>query len=204
MSKVNVLSVSAKSAIVFFASISIVLAGGPKLKSGNPSVVKGEKKFNVQMVWDNNFDYDGDPFNVYYAEEVKDMTKDNETEELKTFENEWKEWKAESYPDGFSQGFNSELEEDMGITASRENTDAKYTLIVKTIELIPGGLRTAVVDVEVTIVETANPSNVIAVIENVEGAGRLPGPEKVRVQDAYRQAGDEFASNFLLKKVLKK
>lgn len=191
-----------KKALLIIAAASLAFAG-PKLKSGDPSVIKGEKAFNVEMVWDNNFEYDGDPFNEYYEKETAEMKKKNETEDLEKFENEWKEWKAESYPDGFSQGFNSFLEEKMGITASREKTDAKYTFVIETKELNPGGMSTAEVDVTVWILETENRSNVIAVIEGIEAGGRLPGPEKVRVQDAYRMAGTVFARSYLYKKVLK-
>lgn len=192
------------SASILALSLSVAtFAGGPKLVSGDASVLKGEKLFNIEAVWTDSFEFDGDPFSEYYADEIKHYQKKNKVEDQKEFEDDWSTWKKETYPKGFSEGFNSFLEKKMGVKAELNATDAKYTLKIETIEIDPGGSSLAEVELKVIVVETNNPENVIAVIEGVKAGGRLPGPEKVRVQDAYRMAGILFSRSFLYKKVLK-
>lgn len=187
--------------ILLFASISLTFAG-PKLLSGDASVVKGEKSFNIEFVWE-DWEYDGDPFEEYYQEEIEDFEKDGDTEDLENFKKEWEEWKTVTYPEGFASGFNFFLKEKMGIEAKVGNKDAKYTLIVKTIELDPGGMKLPKIEIEVHIVETVKHDNVVAKIGKLVSGGRLPGPEGVRVKDTYRMLGTLFARSFLYKKVLK-
>lgn len=198
-----------KSLFALFAALTMTataFAGGPKITEGSIESLKGEKVFNVQTVWDNDFEYDGDPFSEYYAEEVEDMKEDEETAELAEFEADWIRWKDSTYARAFANGIGNffEDEDDANVKdiVGDINSDAKYTIIVKTIELESGGMKTAVVEVEATIVETANPEKVVARVEGIEGYGRIPyASEEVRVKDAYLRAGDYLAEELIFEEL---
>ena len=80
------------------------------------------------------------------------------------------------------------------------NPSAKYTLVMRTVHTETGyhigiSSRPAFIDAEVKIVETANPSNVIAVIAVNDAPGRMAfGMDfdtGVRLSEAYAKAGKE-------------
>ena len=79
--------------------------------------------------------------------------------------------------------------------------NAKYTLIFNTLRTEPGynvviSRKDASIDGEANIVETANPSNVIATISVKNAPGRIFGgydyDTGVRLQEAYATAGKKL------------
>lgn len=83
----------------------------------------------------------------------------------------------------------------------KDDKSAKYTLIFKTTRTEPGynvvvSRKDASIDGEVSIVETANPSNVIATLTISNAPGRVFGgvdyDTGLRLQEAYAMAGKKL------------
>ncbi len=69
---------------------------------------------------------------------------------------------------------------------------------LRNIEIEDGGMSPAVVELQVTIVETANRDNVIAVVEDYDCGGMIPyASTGIRVKNAYLRAGDNFADDLI-------
>lgn len=105
--------------------------------------------------------------------------------------------------------FKEEFEKQAGVTIDKNSSD-KYTLIFKTTFVEPGynihiSRKNAEIDGEAWIVETANPSNVIAKLSVENCPGRTFGgydyDTGVRIQEAYAVAGKGLGK--YLKKQLK-
>ena len=94
---------------------------------------------------------------------------------------------------------------------AQTNSDALYTLILKTTFTEPGfniGVvrKDAMINVEVKFVETANPENILAIITmtNVPGRGAMGNDYDTgfRISEAYAKCGKSLGA-FLVKKAFK-
>ncbi len=179
------------------------------LKCGSLSFLKNEKFVMVHYDYSNmgvgKFDKEED----YVAKKVSDY---NAKEAGKG--DRWKEsWIADrkaSFQPKFEELLNKQLKS-AGVYFGPENKDAKYTLIVKTTFTEPGyniyvTRKSASVDVEAVFVETANPSNMVAVIISKRNPGTSFGGNDydsgVRISEAYAKCGKEIGK-FIVKNISK-
>lgn len=164
-----------------------------KLQSGSLDALKSENSIHIE------FKYDGMSVGKYDTEK--------EYLDAKTAEYNKKEagkgdaWAANWKNDRearFEPRFIKEFTEQSKMTNDK---NAKYTLIFKTLKTEPGynvviSRKDASIDGEASIVETANPSNVIATISVKNAPGRIFGgydyDTGVRLQEAYATAGKKL------------
>ncbi len=166
-----------------------------KLKSGNLSTLKGTTEFNVR------YDYSKMTVttkNVDEAAFIKEKTADLNEKEAGRGDKWAKSWVADRNG-RFAAQFQEEFEKqsDMKLVS---NPSAKYTMIVHTTHTETGynigiSRRNAYIDGEITIVETANPSNVIATIMVDNSPGRdvfgYDFDTGARLAEAYAKMGKE-------------
>jgi len=180
-------------AITAATLLSPVLASAQKVKlqDGNINVLKGVKQLNVQFV------YDGTTVGKkseqdFLADKKADYNK-KEPGKGDTWE---KSWKADRKA-RFEPRFEEEFQKQSDIVAG-DFPSEKYTLIFKTITTEPGfniGVmkKNAMIDGEATLVETANPSHVIAKfsVDNCPGRTFTGNNYNTgeRLQEAYAVAG---------------
>jgi hypothetical protein len=151
-------------AVILFTVAGQVSAQKIKVESGSVAEIAKEKKVNIQ--------YDYSDFKVgkggseadYVKEKVADYNKDEPGKGDKWHKG-WVDARKTRYEPKFEELINKMLE-DKGISHG-VNTDAKYTLIVKTTFVEPGfnvGVmkQPAYVSFEFSYVETANPTNVVS------------------------------------------
>jgi hypothetical protein len=173
---------------------------GQKIKqlSGSLPPLKGEKTLNIQYVYDGL--HVGEMQESDYIK--KKVTEYNSKEPGKG--DKWKEnWfndRKTRYQPKFEELFNKYLEE-IGMAAKEGATDARYTVIVKTIMIEPGfnvGVmrRPARIEVEMIIIETNKPEVKIAEfsVVNIPGADVMgyDFDSGLRISEAYAKLGKEF------------
>lgn len=175
-----------------------------KLKSGSLDALKGTTEMNVQ------YDYSNMTVttkNKPEAEFIEDKKADYNKKEAGKGDTWAKSWVADR-DKRYKVQFKEEFDKQSGVTL-KENSDAKYTLIFHTTHTETGfniGVtrRNAYIDGEATIVETANPSNVIAVITVSDAQGGTFGgydfDSGTRLQESYAVAG-KYIGKFLKKKI---
>jgi len=174
---------------------------GQKIKqlSGSLPPLKGEKTLNLQYVYEGL--HVGEMQEVDYIK--KKVTEYNSKEAGKG--DKWKEnWfndRKTRYQPKFEELFNKYLEE-IGMVAKEGATDARYTVIIKTIMIEPGfnvGVmrRPARIEVEMIIIETNKPEAKIAEysVVNIPGADVMgyDFDSGLRISEAYAKLGKEFA-----------
>lgn len=167
-----------------------------KLKSGDLSALKGTTEFNVQ--------YDYSNMTVTTKKKNEKEFVDNKKEELNKKEaGKGDAWAASWVSDRdsrFAPQFKEEFEKQSDAKLVN-NPSAKYTIIVHTVHTETGynigvSRRNAYIDAEVSVVETANPSNVIALITADDMAGRdafgYDFDTGARLAESYAKLGKEI------------
>jgi len=180
-----------------------------KLASGDAHVLKGQSVINLQYDYSNMAVGKFKSADDYVADRVADMNKKKPGDGDRWAE-AWKNDRTSRFQPMFEKNLNARLEK-FGVTGKQNATDAKYTLIVKTIFTEPGynigiSRMNAWIKMEVNLVETANPGSVLAKImmkredsKNMMGYDYDTGG---RIQSAYDNAGEDLGS-FLVKNALK-
>lgn len=197
----------ASAIAISFLAADAALAQRVDLRSGDVSVLSGQKTVNVA--------YDYSEFGVgKFATEQEYLDKKSAEYNAKeagkgdAWKKAWVEDRKARYEPKFEELFNKGLA-DKGITAVSARPDAQYTLIVKTKFVEPGfnvGVmrKNAYVDFEIDLVESANKSNKVAEISmrNVPGGqfGGFDFDTGVRIAESYAKAGKSLAA-FLDKKL---
>lgn len=195
--------ISAIAIIVAFLITTNIHATKIVLKSGNLSVLKSEKTIKVL------FEYSNMTVGKKLTEEeyVNKKVSENNAKEQGTGD----KWKAgwinarkERYQPKFIELFNKESAENMR-TISENVSDAKYTLIVKTVYTEPGfniGIvrERSRVDFIFLVVETSNHANVVAELfaESVPG-GQAMGYDfdaGSRITESYAKGAKMLAKFF--------
>lgn len=161
-----------------------------KLTEGSLDAIQSETSLNFDFTYDNmgvgKFEKESD----YVAKKTEEYNK----KEAGRGDNWAKAW-VDDRKDKFEPKFIQLFTEYSGKTQSAK---AKYTLIFKTTFTEPGfnvGVmrKNAVIDGEVWIVETANPSNIVAKITVDKALGRTFGGYDFdtggRIMEAYADAG---------------
>jgi len=181
---------------------------GQKIKqlSGNLPPLKGEKTLNLQ------YDYEG--LHVGEMQEgdyiKKKVTEYNSKEAGKgdKWKENWSNDRKTRYQPKFEELFNKYLEE-IGMVAKEGATDARYTVIIKTVMIEPGfnvGVmrRPARIEVEMIIIETNKPEAKIAEysVVNIPGSDVMgyDFDSGLRISEAYAKLGKEFAK-YIIKNI---
>lgn len=179
------------AAIVAFALFSLT-ASAQRIKTveGDLSVLKDESTINVEFV------YDGMSVGKYdkEADYIKAKTDEYNKKEPGRGDNWAKSWVTDR-ASRYEPRFIDEFQDASKMTV--KNT-AKYTLIFKTTTTEPGyniviSRKNAEIDAEVTIVETADRSKVIAKLTVKNAPGRIYGgydyDTGTRIAEAYAVSG---------------
>lgn len=168
-----------------------------KVESGDFSFLKGQTELKVVM------DYSKATFykekmneEKYIAERKKEIGDNKGKNEAEKWAADWEHSKKNTFVDKFLASMNK----NMNIKAS-EDVDSKYTLIVETIWIYPGWFaavmkQPAKVTTRLKFVETANPSNVLLVINSKDA----PGDNYIgvannndRIAEGYAKTGKSLA-----------
>jgi hypothetical protein len=199
---------------VFYASLIVAsicitdaVAQRLDLKSGDVSVLAGQKMVNVE--------YDYSSFGVgKFATEKEYLEKKSAEYNAKeagkgdSWKQAWVDDRKNRFEPKFEELFNKGLE-GKGISLVGGNSGAKYTLIVRTTFVEPGfnvGVmrKNATVDFEFDLVETGNKSSKVAqmVVNKVPGAMvfGMDFDTGARLAESYAKAGKVLA-NYIEKKL---
>ncbi len=184
-------------ALLFMATLSY--AEKVKEVSGNLNILKGITKLNVQ------YDYShldvGKKSEGEYVKEKKDSYNEKEAGKGDKWAANWVADRKSRFEPRFEQEFNK-ISEPMKVGS---NPNEKYTMIIKTLFIEPGynvGItrKNAYIDVEVWIVETANPTNVVAKLtcEDCPGGtfGGFDFDSGERLKESYATAAKGLAKYF--------
>ncbi|MEI7662906.1 MAG: hypothetical protein WCK34_11925 [Bacteroidota bacterium] len=192
--------------MVLFASLE-VSAQKIKLESGNFTALKGQTNLNIEYVYD-NLSVGKKSEDEYIKGKVSDYNA-KEPGKGDKWLTSWKNDRPRRYQPKFEELMDKYLSS-KGIKVGAF-ANAKYTVIVKTTMIEPGwnvGVmrRPALINVTVSVVETANRANEIAkvTIEKSPGAGAwgYDFDTGLRIQEAYAKCGKELAK-LMIKKGLK-
>ncbi len=165
------------------------LAQHPKLTQGDLSPLKTETSVNTQFTYDNM--KVGKEDEAEYVKKTTEKYNDKQAGKGDTWAKDW----VDDRRDKFEPQFNGEFTKYSDKTIDPK---AKYTLIVHTYYTEPGfniGFvrHNSEISVDVTVVESANPSHVIAKIsiEKAPGAAIFENDfdTSQRIMAAYAQAG---------------
>lgn len=191
----------------FVAVILLMAAVGHaqriRLTEGDLSPLRNEKKINTEFTYEHmsvgKFDSEAD----YIAKKKDDYNK-KEPGKGDQWAKDWVSDRHHLFEPKFIDLF--EKETDINVSSAH---DAKYTLIYKTTSMEPGyniyiSRKNAETDAEVWIVETANPSKVIAKITVENAKGRTFGGNDyetgVRLAECYADAG-KYLGKFIRKQL---
>lgn len=185
--------------IANFLMITIFLglqANAQKVKntSGNADILKSESSINIEFTYDNISVGKYKSEQEYITAKTEEYNK-KEPGKGDSWAASWKNDKQSRFEPKFLELF--KINSGMSVM-----TDAKYTLIFKTLSIEPGwnigiSRHNAEIDAEVWIVETANRENKLATftINNVPG-GTAFGYDfdtGLRISEAYANAGKKLA-----------
>ncbi|MEO5681894.1 MAG: hypothetical protein ABIQ88_04590 [Chitinophagaceae bacterium] len=160
---------------------------------GDLAALKGEKSINTEFTYEN---VSVGKFKTE-AEYVNKKTEEYNKKEAGKGDKWAKDWVADR-TGNFDRKFNELFEKHSNIIVTSAKKGAKYTLIYKTIFIEPGyniyiSRKNAETDAEVWIVESANPSKVIAKLEVKNAKGRTFGGNDYasgeRIAECYADAG---------------
>ncbi len=167
-----------------------------KTTSGSDDILKPESSINIE------FNYDNISVGKYKNEQdyVTAKTEEYNKKEAGKGDSWAASWKNDKQS-RFEPKFIELFKDNSGMSIL---TDAKYTMIVKTVSIEPGwnigiSRKNAQIDLEIWIVETANKSNKLATftIDNVPG-GTAFGYDfdtGLRISEAYAKAGKSLGKS---------
>lgn len=174
------------------------------VKSGNLNFLKDQTEVNVQRIY-------GEPlFQAENFTETQYIERRHTETVAKKGEEAWKSWiesweqHAETiWTEKFVDGLNKSKKIKFG-----QNIDARYTLIIQPKWMYAGWsgfmMQPGKLSADLSFVETANPSNVLATVEadKIEGIGSKVdyGMEYGRISAAYEKTGRELGKE--IKKAL--
>lgn len=194
------------SFIIVSFSLLNSCGGSFKIAQGNLDFLKGAKEFKIEYDYSNmgvgkfakEDEYINDKVTTYNAKEAGKGDKWREA---------WKSARANYYQPKFEELLNTHLSEKA--TAYPRLSKAKYTLIVRTTFIEPGynvyiSRKNAEINVIIDIVETANPTNILASLSYNNIPGRSGDWDDFsvgsRISESYAKAGKELGK-FLKKHI---
>lgn len=185
--------------IVIFLFVALLCglhANAQKVKntSGNADILKSESSINIEFTYDNISVGKYKSEQEYITAKTEEYNK-KESGKGDSWAASWKNDKQSRFEPKFLELF--KINSGMSVM-----TEAKYTLIFKTLSIEPGwnigiSRHNAEIDAEIWIVETANKENKLATftISNVPG-GTAFGYDfdtGLRISEAYANAGKKLA-----------
>lgn len=185
--------------------VTFVQAQKMRIVSGNYDFLKDQKELNLVMDYSNvTFYKENMNEAAYISKREKDILNAGKPlTEVEDWKNDWEYSKKVS----FSEKFIASMNKNSSIITSLNNTDAKYTLYVKTVWIYPGwyaGVMTqpAKVNTILRFVETADNNVVLMEIESKEA----PGDNFVGVPNNNDRIAEGYAktAKTLAKKISKK
>jgi hypothetical protein len=178
--------------ILLVALVSVAYAQKITVTQGSLAALKDQSEVNMEFTYDNmavgKFDKEED-----YVSDRKDKMNEKEAGTGDKWADGWINDRTERYAPKFYELFNKD-----GSLTAGEKPDAKYTMIFHTSFTEPGfnvGVmrRNASINADVTVVETANRSNVICklTIMAAQGAGAMgyDFDTGFRIQECYAVCG---------------
>lgn len=160
--------------VLAMAVTSLVHAQKMKVVSGNFDFLKDQKEINLQMDYsDIKFYKENMNEEAYILKREKDILKEGKNEtEVEAWIADWEHSKKTNFVDKFLASMNKNT----SIVTSTNNTQAKYTLTVKTVWIYPGwyaGVMAQPSKVTTILIftETNNPDTVLLKIDSKEAPG---------------------------------
>jgi hypothetical protein len=194
-----------------FLTFSASMFAQCKLTSGDIKVLKGQSTINMQ------YDYSKMAVGKFKTDDEYIASKTNERNKKKAGSgDEWAEkWKGDResrFQPAFEKMLNMATQH-FGSNCRELASDAKYTLIVHTTFLEVGfstfgygPRKSAYISLTVDLVETSNPSMVLASIDMRKEEGHYMGDLEVdtglRIESCYERAGASLG-DFLIREALK-
>ena len=185
-------SAIATLAIAFCTSTAV--AQKVKVTSGNPDILKPETTVNIEFVYENMSVGKYKTEKEYVAAKTEEYNK-KEPGKGDSWAKSWESDKKGRYEPKFIELFTL----NSGMTVKK---DAKYTIIIRIVSIEPGynvgiSRKNAEIDVEVSIVETANRDNKACVItvNNIPGGAPFgyDFDAGLRISEGYANAGKKLA-----------
>ena len=185
--------------VILFFVTSILSAQRFKVLSGALKNVKGIKEYNVTFDYSNLKVHGFETEEAYLAEKMS--KRDNGEGNAEKFKKDWYEDRVNKYEPKFIQYFNGRFPD--GELKCDKNPSFKYAMIIKTTWIYPGynvvaAEQPAKISAIITIVETANPQNVLLSLEFDKSIGFPQG--QFDFDQGYRIAGayEKLAKNMVM------
>lgn len=183
--------------ILLFLIINAAAMAQGKVVTGDFKNLAAIKSYNVV------FDY-VDIKVAHFANEedfLKDKMGKREGEKAEDFRTKWFADREANYEPKFIAYFNKRMES-KGVAVSK-NSDAKYTMHVKTVWLYPGynvgvGLEEAKITAIISVYESANPANILLKIEYDKSPGIEPEEHAFDSGNRIAGAYEKLAKNFTM------
>ena len=184
-----------QSLIVILLIFSVpAFAQGVKVVQGDLKALKGESSLRLEFTYDNMVVGDEKTPEADYKKKKKQELNAKEAGRGDSWEKAWVADRKERFEPKFRELFEK-------YSKKQIDSNSKYTLIFNTTRTEPGWVgvgivrRSARIDAEVFVVETANRKNIIAklLVENAPGAGGMgyDYDTGLRIQEAYAKSGKE-------------
>jgi opacity protein-like surface antigen len=193
-----------KIILLIVASLGIMTAAQAqkiKVESGELSFLKDVTEISVVFVYPDDMKYGKKTLQEYVNEKVEEKEKKQEGSGEK--------WKSNFFAD--RERFNEKFIHTLGkysksLFVAEDNSDFKYTMIVKTTFTEPGfqfgfQSKASAIDLEINFIETNAPDNVIASIKMSKASGAAHPDSGERVAGAYSNGG-AVLGKYLKKKYL--
>lgn len=192
--------------VALLAAVTLTATAGTTKKiEGNPTVLKGQTKVNVEFIY-KDFKVGKMNESDYVTKKVGEYNK-KEAGRGDKWKTSWEGDRQARYEPHFYELFNK-----VSGFQGGNFPDAKYTILVKTKRIEPGFnipmvmQKFAEVDLEIWIVETANKDKALAKYTVTRAPGRTYGGADwdtgVRIAEAFEKAAKDFG-NTLAKDIKK-
>ncbi|MBI9053681.1 MAG: hypothetical protein JEY96_07670 [Bacteroidales bacterium] len=175
--------------VAFLSIIGTTNAQKVKVESGDLSFLKDVAEISVVFVYPNDMKYGKMTLQEYIDEKVEEKEKKEEGSGEK--------WKSDFFAD--RERFNEKFIHTLGkysksLFVAEDNSDFKYTMIVKTTFTEPGfqfgfQSKAAAIDLEISFIETNAPDNIIASMKMSKASGAAHPDSGERVAGAYSNGG---------------
>lgn len=197
-----------KLLLLVFMIMMTTAFGQEKMKvvSGNLNILKDQTEVNAELIFENVLLMKENITEAQYLENRKKQVLENPKrgeEAWKKWIEEWERYKKEEYIDYFVRGLNKSYKN----ISFKKDSPAKYTLLLETKWVFPGwhaGLTAMTAEISGTIklVETNNPSVVLAEVE-LNKFDKFVNNKEFVMEYGRIAAGYESAGRYLGKQIKK-
>lgn len=163
--------------IITIGSLHLAHAQKIKWDTGNLKVLKGQTSLSTEVIYENLKISDMNEKD--FLDEKRKKLNDKKAGTGDTYCTKWEEAKTTKYITKLNEYIGKSSKNK--VSASTENANAKYKLILKPNNINVGkgnalGSKPALVDFDITIVDNANPSSIVAhgIAKKVKGEAKKP------------------------------